>query len=47
VESRQQHDFLLAEGCDQAQGYLYSPPVPAEELLGLLQHPEHAESLAN
>ena len=27
-----QRDFLLANGCWEAQGYLYSRPVPAERL---------------
>ena len=31
VENQSQHDLLLAAGCDYAQGYLYSPPVPASE----------------
>lgn len=29
VEHAAQREFLLAAGCDLAQGYLYSPPVPA------------------
>lgn len=32
VESRQQADLLLELGCDLAQGYLYAPALPAEEL---------------
>lgn len=31
VETEQQVSFLLDEGCDFMQGYLLSPPVPAEE----------------
>jgi diguanylate cyclase (GGDEF)-like protein/PAS domain S-box-containing protein len=31
VETRHQLDFLQAHGCDLAQGYLASRPVPAEE----------------
>ena len=31
VESVEQRDLLLAAGCDYAQGYLYSKPVPADE----------------
>jgi EAL domain-containing protein (putative c-di-GMP-specific phosphodiesterase class I) len=30
VETEQQRDALAAAGCDFAQGYLYSEPVPAE-----------------
>ncbi|MDX5334180.1 MAG: EAL domain-containing protein, partial [Gammaproteobacteria bacterium] len=32
VEEVSQREFLLREGCDIAQGYLYSPPVTAEEI---------------
>lgn len=38
VETEQQSDLLRRHGCDEAQGYYFSPPVPAErfaELLGL------------
>ncbi|TAL44575.1 MAG: EAL domain-containing protein [Methylovulum sp.] len=31
VETAQQRDLLTAMGCDYAQGYLFSKPVPAEE----------------
>lgn len=31
VESLEQLDLLLSMGCDQAQGYLWSPAVPANE----------------
>ncbi|WP_101050291.1 putative bifunctional diguanylate cyclase/phosphodiesterase [Macromonas nakdongensis] len=30
VETREQMAFLRALGCDQLQGYLFSPPVPAD-----------------
>jgi EAL domain-containing protein (putative c-di-GMP-specific phosphodiesterase class I) len=33
VETQMQKEFLLMQGCDEAQGYLYSKPVPANELL--------------
>jgi EAL domain-containing protein (putative c-di-GMP-specific phosphodiesterase class I) len=29
VESELQHDFLLQNGCEHAQGFLYSEPVSA------------------
>jgi diguanylate cyclase (GGDEF)-like protein len=32
VETREQHRFLQALGCHQLQGYLFSRPVPAEEI---------------
>lgn len=33
IESPGQAELLRAMGCDQAQGYLFSRPVPAEELV--------------
>ena len=30
IETRIQHDTLIAEGCLQGQGYLYGRPMPAE-----------------
>jgi diguanylate cyclase (GGDEF)-like protein/PAS domain S-box-containing protein len=36
VETEQQAQLLRLLRCDQVQGYLFSPPVPAEKLEGLL-----------
>ena len=36
VETQAQLDFLLRLGCDQAQGYLISRPVPADQLQRML-----------
>jgi EAL domain-containing protein (putative c-di-GMP-specific phosphodiesterase class I) len=36
VETEAQRDFLRGSGCRYAQGYLFSPPVPAPELDALL-----------
>jgi diguanylate cyclase (GGDEF)-like protein/PAS domain S-box-containing protein len=33
VETASQHEVLRAMGCDQVQGYLFSHPLPADELL--------------
>jgi EAL domain-containing protein (putative c-di-GMP-specific phosphodiesterase class I) len=38
VETQSQLDYLRAEGCDEAQGYLFSRPVPASELATLATH---------
>ena len=35
VETARQDDFLKQIGCDQGQGYLYSRPVPPEQLFDL------------
>jgi EAL domain-containing protein (putative c-di-GMP-specific phosphodiesterase class I) len=32
VETPEQAEFLRREGCQEAQGYLYSKPVPADEM---------------
>jgi EAL domain-containing protein (putative c-di-GMP-specific phosphodiesterase class I) len=32
VETEAQHEFLAALGCDEVQGYLFSPPVPVAGL---------------
>ncbi|MDF1876610.1 EAL domain-containing protein [Sulfurimonas sp. SAG-AH-194-L11] len=36
VETEEQKDFLLEHGCELIQGYLYSPPIPAQEMQKLL-----------
>jgi EAL domain-containing protein (putative c-di-GMP-specific phosphodiesterase class I) len=36
VETAEQLEFLKALGCDQYQGYYFSPAVPAEEFAALL-----------
>ncbi|MCW3479787.1 EAL domain-containing protein [Neisseriaceae bacterium JH1-16] len=37
VETAQQWRFLAHEGCDQVQGYLVSPPLPAERFEAVLR----------
>ncbi len=37
VETEAQRDFLLGLGCHQMQGYLFSRPLPAEDIEALLQ----------
>lgn len=36
VEDEQQFEFLKEHGCDIIQGYLFSPPLPAENFFDLL-----------
>lgn len=36
VETEQQRDFLKEHGCDTMQGYLFSPPVPPEQIPSLV-----------
>ncbi|TKB47356.1 EAL domain-containing protein [Ferrimonas sediminicola] len=33
VETREQEEYLMKRGCHHFQGYLYSPPVPLNQLL--------------
>jgi diguanylate cyclase (GGDEF)-like protein/PAS domain S-box-containing protein len=36
VETKDQLEFLLANRCEEAQGYFFSPPVPEREFIKLL-----------
>jgi diguanylate cyclase (GGDEF)-like protein/PAS domain S-box-containing protein len=38
VERMDQLKFLKERNCDKAQGYLFSPPIPPQEILQLLEH---------
>jgi diguanylate cyclase (GGDEF)-like protein/PAS domain S-box-containing protein len=42
VETQEQLDLLKAAGCDYAQGYFFSPPVPPERFEKML--PQHMEN---
>ncbi len=49
IEFQAQADLLKAMQCDKGQGYLYSKPLPADELVKWLcgrPHPSIAESIA-
>jgi len=37
VEEQGQFDLLLAEGCDEFQGYLCTPPLAEDELMRFLE----------
>jgi diguanylate cyclase (GGDEF)-like protein len=37
VETQSQEAYVIAEGCHEGQGYLYSKPLPARELLAYLK----------
>ncbi len=42
VETAEQSAFLMAKGCDEAQGYLYSRPMPAEAFERFVRTAEEA-----
>lgn len=46
VETEFQRDVLKQMGCDYAQGYFYSKPIPAAEFQALLETHHHANSNA-
>ena len=37
VETKDMVNFLVAEGCDELQGYYYYKPMPIEEFVLLLE----------
>jgi diguanylate cyclase (GGDEF)-like protein/PAS domain S-box-containing protein len=40
VETEGQLELLRSEGCDEAQGYYFSHPLPANEVVGFMNKPE-------
>jgi predicted signal transduction protein with EAL and GGDEF domain len=46
VETQQQLDCLRAEGCVEVQGYLFSPPRPAAEIMQLMPRREATANVA-
>lgn len=41
IETQDQADFICAAGCDELQGYLFSIPRPADEIIQLLRQSDH------
>jgi diguanylate cyclase (GGDEF)-like protein len=46
VETEPQHEFLKSEGCDQAQGFLYSQAMDASQVEQLLRQWPYRDELA-
>ena len=44
VETAEQEAYVIAEGCHEGQGYLYSKPLPARELLNYLKQSKHSNA---
>jgi diguanylate cyclase (GGDEF)-like protein len=44
VETEEQYNLLRQSGCHASQGYLFSPPLPAEEFEKLLQEDKRFQS---
>ena len=44
VETREQEAYIVAEGCHEGQGYLYSKPLPARELLAYLKQAQRSDA---
>ena len=45
VETSEQEAYVISEGCHEGQGYLYSKPLPARELLAFLKQADRLKSL--
>jgi diguanylate cyclase (GGDEF)-like protein len=45
VETSAQEAYVISEGCHEGQGYLYSKPLPARELLAFLKQADKLKSL--
>lgn len=43
VETQEQLTFVTQYNCDQVQGFLFSPPLPLEKLIALMQAQESAQ----
>jgi EAL domain-containing protein (putative c-di-GMP-specific phosphodiesterase class I) len=43
VETEEQLETVREQGCNEAQGFLFSPPLPASGVHALLGHAEAAE----
>ncbi|MNE90277.1 Cyclic di-GMP phosphodiesterase Gmr [compost metagenome] len=40
VETAEQEAYIISEGCHEGQGYFYSKPLPARELVAFLRQSE-------
>jgi c-di-GMP phosphodiesterase len=47
VETVEQEAYIIAQGCNEGQGYFYSKPLPARELTNYLKQARRLSSAAN
>ena len=47
VETVEQEAYIIAQGCNEGQGYLYSKPLPARELTAYLKQARRLNSTVN
>lgn len=47
VETPEQESYIIAQGCNEGQGYLYSKPLPARELTGYLKQSRRLSAAAS
>ena len=47
VETSEQEAYVISEGCHEGQGYLYSKPLPARELLAFLKQADKLQALTS
>ncbi|HEX5842306.1 MAG TPA: EAL domain-containing protein [Pseudomonas sp.] len=47
VETLEQETYIIAQGCNEGQGYFYSKPLPARELTSYLKQARRLNSAAN
>ncbi|MCF6754689.1 putative bifunctional diguanylate cyclase/phosphodiesterase [Stutzerimonas degradans] len=47
VETPEQEAYLIAEGCEEGQGYYYSKPLQAREMTALLEQSRHVGQAVN
>ena len=44
VETKEQHRYLVEQGCNSGQGYLYGRPMPEDKFIVLLK--KHIQSIS-
>ncbi len=47
VETPEQESYIIAQGCNEGQGYLYSKPLPGRELTGYLKQSRRLSAAAS